>query len=120
MQLVEDGVHECHDQAPQLVFGRDAALFDLVEQLVEPVERVLMAREEDLFLVAEVVVQVPLLHVQRGGDFLDRRAVIAEPAERGGGAFEDLHPRRRARVAVAGAAWPAARAFARPGWYRRG
>ena len=43
---------------------------DVVEQLRQAIERVLMAGEEDLFLVLEVVVEIPLLHVQRRGDLL--------------------------------------------------
>ena len=46
-----------------------------------------MTGEEDFFLVAEVVIKVPLLHVQRGRDLFDGRAVVAEPPERGGRAF---------------------------------
>ena len=76
-------------------------LCSIVEQLHQPIERVLVAGEENLFLVLEVVVEVALLHVQRGGDLLDRRAVIAEPAERLRGAFQDLDARRRVRVGVA-------------------
>ena len=60
-----------------------------------------MAGEEDLFLVLEVVVEIALLHVQRGGDLLDRRAVIAEPAERLGGALQDVDARGRVRIGVA-------------------
>jgi hypothetical protein len=49
-----------------------------------------VAGEEDLFLVVEVVIQVPLLHVERGGNLFDGRAVVAEPTECGGRALEDL------------------------------
>ena len=72
-----------------------AAALDLLEQLHQPIERVLVAGEEDLFLVLEVVVEVPLLHVQRRGDLLDGGAVIAEPAERLGGALQDVDAGRR-------------------------
>ena len=54
-----------------------------------------MAGEENLFLVAEVVVEIALLHVQRGGDLFDRRAVIAEAAKRGGGALQNFDARAR-------------------------
>ena len=101
VQLVEDGVDERVDQAPQLDVGGRAARVDLLEQLRQAIERVLVAGEEDLFLVLEVVVEVPLLHVQRRGDLFDRGAVIAEAAERLGGAFQDVDPRRGLRIGVA-------------------
>ena len=72
VQLVEDRVDERVDQPPQLDVGGRAAAVDLLEQLRQPIERVLVAGEEDLFLVLEVVVEVPLLHVQRRGDLLRR------------------------------------------------
>ena len=50
-----------------------------------------MAGEEDVFLVAEVVVEVPLLHPQRRGDVFDGRAVVTLLAERHGRALQDLY-----------------------------
>ena len=67
--------------------------FDFVERAEQALERILMAREENLFLVPEVVVEIALLHVQRGGDLFDRRAVVAEAAKRGGGALQDFDAR---------------------------
>src|SRR6185295_18006780 len=95
VQLVEDRVHERDDETAQLLVGPKVALLDGVEQLEELIERVLMAGEEDLLLVLEVVVEVSLLHVQRGGDLLDRRAVITEPAEGLGRALQDVQARGR-------------------------
>ena len=60
-----------------------------------------MAGEENLFLVLEVVVEIALLHVERRGDLLDGRAVIAEAAERRGGALQDVDARRGVRIGVA-------------------
>ena len=81
------------DQAPQLLLGGEAAAFHVVENREQPIERVLVAGEEDLFLVAEVVIKVPLLHVQRGRDLFHGRAVISEPPERGRGRLQDLDAR---------------------------
>ena len=68
-----------------------------------------MAGEKDVLLVAEVIVEVALLHLQIGRDLLDGGAVIPEPAERGCGALEDVDARRRARIRVARPAAPARR-----------
>ena len=69
------------------------------------------AGEEDFFLVPEVVIEVPFLHVEGGGDLFDGRAVIPEPPKSPGGTFEDVDPGRGVGVDIActdGAA------FARP------
>ena len=68
---------------------------------IEPIERVLVAGEENLLLVLEVVVEVALLHLQRRGDLFDGRAVIAEPAERLGGALQDVDAGRGVGIGVA-------------------
>ena len=95
-------------------------MLHLVEELEQPFERVLMAREENLFLVAKVIIEVALLHVQGGSDLLDRRAVIAETAERCSRALEDLHARRADRLPLAlpcGAVAPSVRTRPiRPAW----
>ena len=65
---------------------------------MQPIERVLVAREEDVFLVAEVVIEIPLFHVERSGNLLDGRAVIAELAKGRRGALQNLHPHRGFRV----------------------
>ena len=101
VELIDDGVDERNDQAAKLLLGIESASLHFVEQLVQPIERVLMAGEKDVFLVAEIVVEVPLLHLERGRDLFHGRAVVAEPPKRGGGALEDLHARRRVRVGVA-------------------
>jgi hypothetical protein len=67
----------------------------------QPIERVLVAGEENLLLVLEVVVEIPFLHVQRRGDLFDGRAVITEPPERLRGAFQDVDAGRGLGVAVA-------------------
>ena len=97
-----------------LTSAGDAAGSISVEQLRQPIERVLVAREEDLLLVLEVVVEVPLLHVQRRGDLFDRGAVIAEPAERFRRAFQDVDPRRGLGIGVARAFPPRRRGRASP------
>ena len=91
--------------------GKSAAL-DLVEQIEQAIERVLVTREENLFLVAEVVIEVALLHVQRGGDLLDRRAVIAERRNAAAALL-----RMSMRVVRDRAAFPSPSAAAR--WRRR-
>src|SRR6185437_12894470 len=58
----------------------------------QDVERVLVAGEEDLFLVPEVIIEVALVHLERGGDFFHRRAVVAAPPEGGRRALENLDP----------------------------
>ena len=63
-----------------------------------------MTGEENLLFVAEIVVEVALFHVERGGDFFDRGAVVTETAERLGGAFQDLYPCRGAGAGVPRAA----------------
>ena len=63
VQFVDDRVDEGVDQASQLDVGGRAAPVDLLEQTGQPVERILVAGEEDLFLVLEVVVEIPLFHV---------------------------------------------------------
>src|SRR6187399_1324544 len=108
------------DQLSQFLIGARAGLLDLGEQMREAIERVLMAGEQNLFLVPEVVVEVPLLHVQRRGDFLDGRAVIAELAKRFRRAFEDFDPGRRVRIGVS---WPFRSPWRPSGWFaarRRG
>ena len=62
----------------------------LRHQRQQHVERVVVAGVEDLFLVLEVVIEIPLRHLERRGDLVDARAVIAAAAERGGGALENL------------------------------
>ena len=89
------------NQLAQLVVGGAVTLFVLFEDGEQLVERVLVAGEEDLFLVLEVVVEIPLLHVQRGGDLLDRGAVIAEAPERSRGALQDVDPGRCLGIGVA-------------------
>src|SRR2546422_100355 len=98
MELVEDQVDGCDDEASQFLVRTGLAAHDVVEQFEEPIQRVLVACEQDLLLVSKVVVEVPLFHVQRGGDLLDGRAVVAELAEGGGCALEDLDPRRAAHT----------------------
>src|SRR5205823_2538496 len=69
--------------------------------VLQPVVRILVAGEENLFLALEVVIEVALVHLQRRGDPLDRRAVVAHSAERDRGALENLDARRRADLAAA-------------------
>src|SRR5262249_2513581 len=107
VQLIEDGMYERVDEAPELLVRAEAAVLDLVQELHQAIERVLVAREENLLLVLEVVVEVPLLHLERGGNLLDRRAVVAKLAEGGRRAFQDVDARRGLRVGVARAAAPA-------------
>ena len=102
VQFVEDGVHKRVDETAQLDVGAGAAAFDLLEQLGEAVERVLVAGEENLFLVLEVVVEIPLLHVQRRGDLFNRGAVIPEPAERLRRALQDVDAGGRPGSALRG------------------
>ena len=91
LQLVEHHVDEREDQLAQLVVRRaTASACTSVHQRQQHVERVVVAGEEDLFLVAEVVVEIPLRHLERRGDFVDARAVIAAAAERRGRALENL------------------------------
>src|SRR5581483_265060 len=105
------------DQPAHLLLGAGAALLHLVEQREQPVERVLMAGEQNLFLVAEVVIEVALLHAQRRGDLLDGGAVVAELAERGGRAFQDLDSRSRVGVGIACTRrTPQPTCGTRPGW----
>src|SRR2546428_10332280 len=108
VQLVENRVDERDDEPPQLLVRIHAALLDIVEQLHEEVERVLVAGGEDLFLVAEVVIEVALLHVQRRRDLLDGRPLIAELAKGLGRRLEDVDARRHGRAGVARAAAAAA------------
>ena len=74
-----------------------------------------MAGEQDLFLVAIVVVEVPLLHVKGGGDLLDGRAVVAELPERDRGALQDVDGDRGRRPGPPPPAG-AGRAARRLGW----
>src|SRR3954470_6954536 len=87
MELVEDRVHARDDERPQLVRRFDAALLDVIEQRQQTIEGVLVAGKENLFLVLEVVVEISLLHVQRGGDVFAGGAVISAPPEGLGGAL---------------------------------
>src|SRR5439155_20349821 len=104
MQLVENGVNGRIDKRAELLCRAEPAVFDLVEKLQQPIERVLVAGEQNLFFVLEVVVEIAFLHVQRGGDVFDCGAVVAEPAEGLRGALEDVDARRGCRD---GAARPA-------------
>ena len=115
VQFVEDRVDERAHQPAQLVLGRHPAVLDVVEQLHQPIERVLVAGEENLLLVLEVVIEVALLHVERRGDFLHGGAVIPEAAERFGGAFQDVDAGGRLGVGIARPLRPPSpRARARP------
>jgi hypothetical protein len=72
--------------------ARSPLLLDLVEDLIQPVERVIVAGVENLFLVLEVVVEIALLHVERRRRSAPPVApVIAELAKGLGGALEDFH-----------------------------
>src|SRR5262245_62299901 len=62
------------DEVPQLLIRRRVALLHALEQLHQLIERILVAGEENLLLVLEVVIEVALLHVQRRGNLLDRRS----------------------------------------------
>src|SRR5262245_5248138 len=90
VQFVEDRVHEGDDQAPDFLVGRKPTVLDLLEQLNQAIERVLVAGEEDVFLVLEVVVEIALLHVERGRDLFDGRAVVTELAKGLRCALEDV------------------------------
>ena len=90
LQLVEDEVHEGQHQLAQLLVGRRGLGAHIVEQVQQHVERVLVAGVEDLFLVAEVVVEIALRHLEGAGDLVDAGAVIAAAAEGGGGALQDV------------------------------
>ena len=81
MQVVEDQVDEREHEPAQLGFRRRRFGLHVGHQRQQLVERVLVAGEENLFLVLEVVVEVALRHFERRGDFVDARAVIAAPAE---------------------------------------
>ena len=74
----------------------------LVEQLQQPIERVLVAGEQNLLFVFEVVVEIALLHAERGRDGFDGRAVIAQPPEGLRRAFEDVDAGRGGCVGVSG------------------
>ena len=111
-------MHERDDQPAQLLIGRQAALFDLVDELHQPIERILVTGKEDVLFVLEVIVEISFFHVQRVGDLLHCRAVIAEPAEGPGRTVEDVDARRGPQVRVRDAprtgASPPARLL--PGW----
>ena len=94
MQVIDDGEHERHDQLPQCSFGRQGLRFDGMQHRDEAVHRILVTGEENLFLAAEVVVEVPLLHLQRRRNRLERGAVIAQALERPGSRLHDLDARR--------------------------
>src|SRR5207253_656450 len=94
MQFVENRVDERHDEPTQLHLRSIVASRDLVEEREDPVEGVLMAGEEDLFLVAKVVVQIAFVHPERGGNLFDGGAVVPELSERRGRALQDLDARR--------------------------
>ena len=102
VQLVEDRVHERGHETAQLLVGRRRARLDPLEQLRQAIERVLVAGKENLFFVLEVVVEVPFLHVKRGGDLLDGGAVIAELPKGLRRALQDVDARVSLGVGVAG------------------
>jgi hypothetical protein len=101
VQLVQDHVDCSRDEAPELCLCRCGAADGVVEQFLQAVVGIFVAGEEDLFLVLEVVVEIPLLHVQRRGDLFNRGAVITEAAEGFGGAFQDVDAGRRLRIGIA-------------------
>jgi len=100
VQHVDEQVHEGHDQPVQLAVGSKAALLDIVHLREDQAERVIVAGEEDLFLVAEIVVQIPWGHAERGGNLVDARAVKATAAEQSGGGPKNLDAFTRAARAV--------------------
>src|SRR4051794_32486495 len=93
-------------------------MLHVAEQLEETVQRGLVTAVENLFFVLEAVVEISLVHVQRAGDFLHRRTVISEPAERFRGALENFYARVGATVGAARVPSGTGRAcaVARPGW----
>src|SRR6266571_1455237 len=101
VELVEDRVDKRGDQLPQLLVRSDLAPGDRVEQLGQSVERVLMTGKQNLFLVAEIVIEVSLLHLQRRRDLLDGRPVIAKTAKRSRRRFENVDACRRRGATVA-------------------
>ena len=70
--------------------GRARAGLHVEHQREQHVERVVVAGVENLFLVAEVVVEIPFRHFERRGDLVDARAVISAAPERGRRALENF------------------------------
>jgi hypothetical protein len=101
VQHVDEQVNEGDDQPVQLAVRCEAGLLDIFQFREDQAERVIVAGEEDLFLVAEVVVQVAWSHVERGRDLVDARSVEAATAEQAGGRPENLDAFARAARAVA-------------------
>jgi hypothetical protein len=79
VQVVEDQVHEREHQPPQLRVRRRFLRLDIRHQRQQLIERILVAREENLFLVLEVVVEVALGHFERGRNLVNAGTVIAAP-----------------------------------------
>src|SRR5262249_28755196 len=94
VQFVENRVDERDDQAAQLFIRRGVAVLGFFEQREQAVQRVLVARQQNFFLVPVVVVQIAFLHFQRGGNLFDGGAVIPEPPEGNRRALQDFYARR--------------------------
>ncbi len=54
VEHVDNRVHEGHDQRSDFLVGRLIVLGDFVQQIDQSIERVLVAGEQNFFLVAEV------------------------------------------------------------------
>jgi hypothetical protein len=99
VQLVDDHVHELLDQAPQPPLGAAALLRHAPQQAEQYVQGVVVAEEQHLLLVPEVVVEVALGHAQGARDLPGGGAVVAAAPEGRGGAAQDLDaPRVAARA----------------------
>jgi hypothetical protein len=71
---------------------QQVALLDVPELLENQSKRVVVADVENLFFVAEVVVEISRRHLEGSGDLIDARAVVATPSKDGGCSAKDLDP----------------------------
>lgn len=90
-QFVNHHMNEGYDDAPQPFLRRKRTLFDPFEHFQEQVQRVFVTSKQDGLLISEVVVKIAFGHVERAGDFIDTRPVIASMAKRRGGTLKNLY-----------------------------
>jgi hypothetical protein len=90
--LVQQAEHMGHGQLAQPVGERPAALARARERQQEPIERSILAEEEDLVLAAEVVIEVARRQVGGHGNFAHAGGGEAARAEDVAGRAHDAQP----------------------------